>query len=188
MKKRVVVLVLAAVLVFGCAIGGTLAWLQDKTETIKNTFTVGDVDIDLKEPAGEAAGFKFKMIPGETITKDPTITVADDSEDAYVFVKIEKVNDDENKFLDYAIADGWTELDGVDGVYYLEYDGSDNEFEVLKDNKVTIKGTVSKPELDDLDESTYPTLSFTAYAVQSANIPDINSDGIDATDAWALVG
>ena len=42
MKKKIVTLCLAAALAV-TAIGGTLAYFTDKTETAINTFTVGDV-------------------------------------------------------------------------------------------------------------------------------------------------
>ena len=39
MKKKTLALLLALVLLAGGVIGGTLAWLTDKTDPVKNTFT-----------------------------------------------------------------------------------------------------------------------------------------------------
>lgn len=71
MKKRTLTLVIALVLVAVCAVGGTLAWLMD-TDTVTNTFTVGNVDISLTESDADGDGNNkansYKMI-------DPVIGV-----------------------------------------------------------------------------------------------------------------
>ena len=100
MKKRTLALILALVLVFGAAVGGTIAYLTD-TDTVTNTFTVGKVDITLDEAKVTEYGVidstantrvtenTYKLIPGHTYTKDPTIHVDADSEKCWLFVKIE---------------------------------------------------------------------------------------------------
>lgn len=173
MKKKLTT-VLAIVLVVALSVAGTYAYLTDKTDAIKNTFTVGNVDIDLTETTTN-----YKMVPGNTIKKDPQVTVTANSEDSYVFVKVEKSSNFDS-FMTYAIADGWLPLTGVDGVYYREYGSvaTDTSYAVLKDNKVTVKSDVTKAMMDGLTTETYPTLTFTAYACQSA--------GFDtAAAAWA---
>ncbi|MBQ4067244.1 MAG: hypothetical protein IJD22_06330 [Clostridia bacterium] len=179
MKKQVVVLVLAAVLVFGCALGGTLAWLKDNTQTVVNTFTAGDVDIELEETTGD----RYKMVPGKILDKDPTVTVTDDSEHAWVFVKIVNVNDAEN-FLSYEIATGWAVLPGHDNVWYREYAGTEDgaTYQVLKDNQVTVDTDVTKAQLDGIVEGSEPKLEITAYAVQY----DATSIA-DAEAAWDVI-
>lgn len=62
MKKKVLISVTALALVICCAIGGTLAWLSTKTDPVVNTFTVGDIDIELSETTKD-----YKMVPGNTI-------------------------------------------------------------------------------------------------------------------------
>ena len=49
MKKRLMALALVAIIAIAGVAGYTLAWLQDTTETVTNTFTEGKVDIDLWE-------------------------------------------------------------------------------------------------------------------------------------------
>lgn len=99
--KRVIVLLLCAVLLVGASVAGTLAFLTSQDE-VTNTFTVGNVQINLDEPAVEPETGKVKddksrtedgnknvrMIPGRTIDKEPTVTVLKDSEDCYVRVKV----------------------------------------------------------------------------------------------------
>ena len=49
MKKKATIAVTALLLVLCFAIGGTLAWLKDETKPVVNTFTYGDINIDLSE-------------------------------------------------------------------------------------------------------------------------------------------
>lgn len=172
MKKKVLSIV-AVVLVLCCAIGGTLAWLTDRTNPVVNTFTVGDINIELKETTTN-----YKMVPGNTITKDPKVTVKANSEACWLFVKVEKSSNFDN-FMTYEMADGWTALPGVAGVYYREVAATTTatEFSVLKDNSVLVKNTVTKADLNALTQNTFPTLTFTAYAVQKDNVAD-------AATAW----
>ena len=53
MKKRTLALLVALVLVVGCIIGGTLAWLTAKTDAVVNTFTTSDIDVTLTETEEE---------------------------------------------------------------------------------------------------------------------------------------
>lgn len=172
MKKKVISIV-AVVLVLCCAIGGTLAWLTDKTGPVVNTFTVGDINIELTETTTN-----YKMVPGNTISKDPKVTVKANSEACWLFVKVEESSNFDN-FMTYEMADGWTALPGVAGVYYREVDATTTatEFSVLKDNSVLVKNTVTKADLNALTQNTFPTLTFTAYAVQKDNVAD-------AATAW----
>ena len=168
-RNKALVLTLCAVLLVVATVMGTLAYLTDKTDEVKNTFTIGKVDIDLtetKQPDG-SGNRNFKMVPGCTIEKDPKVTVTADSEDCIVFVKVEK-SDNFNNFLTYNMADGWRELTGNTGVYYREVKNSDTtrEFPILKDNKVQVQNNVTSEQMNDLTATTYPTLTFKAYACQ----------------------
>ena len=201
--KAIVAIVTAAVMLCGM-IGGTLAWLIDTTNEVVNTFTYGDINIKLDEtildkdgntvdsdgdgtPDRGESGNVYKMIPGQTITKDPVITVAADSEDCYVFVKLVESTDAKfGDFMTYEIDPSWAKLDGVDGVYYrvvsAENDlaAGDLAMNVIKDKTVTVKDTVTKQMLNDLTSETYPTLTVTGYAVQQAGMAD-------AAAAWAVI-
>lgn len=178
MKKRSLSIIIAVVLVLCCAVGGTLAWLTDKTAEVENTFTTSDVDITLAETTGNS----YKMVPGYTISKDPKVTVLADSEKAYVFVKVEKSTNFDT-YMTYTMADGWTALDGEAGVYYrvVEDTNADQEFAVIKDNTVTVRDTVTKEQMDALTSETYPTLTVTAYACQYMKN---NTENFTATEAW----
>ena len=207
-SKKALAMLLSLVLVIGCVVGGTLAWLTAESTEVKNTFSTSTIGVDLNETTTE-----YKMIPGWDIAKDPKAWVTDGSEAAYLFVEIkESANFD--TFMTYAIADGWTLLnsnpaqegsgivtnDTVADTYVIYREvtadkmGDENAFAILKDNKVTVKGEeVTKEMMNALkaddpategNESTYPTLTFTAYAHQL-----YKSSGVefDVATAWGNV-
>lgn len=177
-SNKTVAILLALVLAIGCAVGGTLAWLISKTDSVVNTFTYGDINIDLKE---DTKG-PYTITPGKDITKDPKVTVKANSEACWLFVQVEKK--DWNDKVTYEIANDWTQGDGTGipkNVYYREVAATtaDTTFGVLKGDKVTVSDTLTKEDIKE-GITTNPTLTFTAYAVQK--------DGIDtAADAWAKI-
>ena len=165
MNKKVIALLMVCVLALGCAIGGTMAWLVDSTGNVKNTFTVGDINIGLTETGTDTDGNKnYDFVPGDTLSKDPKVTVNANSEDCYLFVKVvvennactvEDANGDEvtvNPIIDWAIAEGWKYFDldtkaeatGThptgNGTYYfyrtVTKDDKDQSFYVLSDKSV----------------------------------------------------
>ena len=179
---------MACLMIFS-VIGGSLAWLMTSTEPIVNVFTYGDIRITLTETKGEELtdGRYFKMTPGKVIEKDPKISVLADSEDCWLFVKIDQSSDKAlSDYIEYAIADGWTALQEAPGVYFRTVDNSSDAqtFSVLKDDKVSVKGSVTLEMLQALGSSNYPKMTFTGYAVQR----DMGIDAIDsAAEAWALI-
>ena len=187
---RGLVLVLALALIVGVAGGATFAWLTAKTDPVVNTFTYGDINITLVESTGS----DYKIIPGVDIAKNPTVTVKAGSEACWLFVKVEEENwpefadgEGENavRKVNYDIADGWAKGDETNNipanVYYRVVDASkaNQEFPVLKDNKITVSNTLTKIEINEKLTET-PKLSITAYAIQK--------DGMDsAAKAWAAI-
>ena len=180
MRKKLITAIIALSLVLSCMVGITVAWLSVKTPTVTNTFSPSDITLELKETNVDGDSDKqntYQMVPGQTITKDPVVTVKNGSEACWLFVKVEKsANFDD--FMTFDPADGWTLLSGTDNVYYREVGESadDQSFPVIKDNKVTVLETVTKQMMNGLNGNN-PTLTFTAYAIQRA--------GFDAVaDAW----
>ena len=177
---KVLVMTLALMLVVGLSVGGTLAWLTAKTNSVVNTFTVGDIDITLAETTGAT----YKIIPGVDLPKDPKVTVVQDSEACWLFVKVEEANwpdaveEDGTRKVNYAIADGWTLVGGTTNVYYREVAASDADqaFDVLANNQVTVSETLTKTEANAITVA--PTLTFTAYAIQQEGFTS-------AEAAWA---
>lgn len=192
MKKKIVAAALVCILCIGVGIGGTLAWLADKSAEVKNTFTYGDINIVLDESKLNADGTlgaervqanTFKLVPGDTQAKDPKVTVEANSEACYLFVTVTP----SANFADFMVtpltmADGWTKYQ--EGVYYREVSAADAKTGVsyyvlggttYSTGEVKVLDTVTKMAVDALTETTYPTLTFQAYAVQKDNIADVDA-------------
>lgn len=92
-KSKALLLTLCAVLLVAASVLGTMAYLTS-SDTVTNTFTVGKVEIKLDEtditnPTGpRVQANSYKLMPGTTYTKDPTVTVKAGSEESYVRMKV----------------------------------------------------------------------------------------------------
>ena len=179
-SSRTFIVMLALVLVIGCAVGGTVAWLVSSTNAVVNTFTYGAINITLSETTGE----NDKIIPGKDISKDPKVTVKKDSEACWLFVEVKEEGTFVADKVTYSVAEGWTKGDGTKipaNVYYRAVDAvkNDTDFAVLKDNKIYVSDTLTKIDIKDISTTT-PKLSITAYAIQK--------DGMGtAAEAWAAI-
>ena len=188
-------MILAIVALVSITVGGTIAWLMDQTPTVKNTFTVGDVVINLKESPLMADGTydapaegtqnAYQLIPGQEYKKDPKVTVEAVSEKCYLFVKFEE-NGNAANYIDYTSTlttkNGWTQGTGAipTNVWYrvVEDTDADQSWNLLDGNKITIDATaVTKGTMDAAKAA---ELVYTAYAVQFANVDD-------AAAAWAVL-
>ena len=101
MKKKVSIIITAVSLVALIVVGSTLAFFTSQG-TVNNVITMGNVKISLDEPMfkdlGSQDGNEFFMndvMPGQQITKDPTITNEGDH-DAYIRCKITVTGDNLN--------------------------------------------------------------------------------------------
>ena len=124
MKKtrKVIAMVLVLALTVAMSVAGTIAYLSD-TDSAKNTFTTGNVQIDLTEAVvvededgnlvadgdnrndvltTELDEYDYgKIYPGQTIYKDPTIELLEGSEDAYLGAVVTvSIKDDQGAGVD----------------------------------------------------------------------------------------
>ena len=166
MKKKIVALCLCIALAVVAIGGATLAFFTDTPTAKVNTFTVGNVDIDLTETGNG----NYTVTPGVNIEKDPTVTVATTSEDCWVFVKVAK-SADWPAALGYTIDSKWAQLKDADGndvenVYYrlVEHTDTTRTLPVLTNNEVTVANTIVNNAFDGKNV----TLTVTAYAIQEA--------------------
>ena len=96
MKKnaKAIITAASALLAVAVAVSATIAFLISSQEVV-NTFTVGQVHINLDEAdvdedgtpiagADRVKGNEYHLVPGQTYTKDPTVTVLEGSEKSYV--------------------------------------------------------------------------------------------------------
>ena len=196
--RKLLALILSVVLCVGIGIGGTIAWLTAQSEVVENTFSPSTISIELTETPRE-----YQMIPGWTIDKDPVVTVKAESEDCWVFIKVEETKN-LSDYIAYSIdTNNWTKLENADvgpseAVYYTKYakrDDVDINLKILAGGSHTYDGVeytwnpeqvLTKPEvtkqmMDSVTADVQPRLIFTAYASQywrDNNIP------FTAYEAW----
>lgn len=126
MKKKILtvsVLLVSALFLVAASVLGTLAFLASSS-AVSNTFTVGDVGINMLESEtnedGEdldGAGIRtkdsnsYRLVPGKTYTKDPAIIVKENSVPSYLFVKVKNgiasIEDPANTMAAQMVANGW---------------------------------------------------------------------------------
>ncbi len=165
MKKRAIIALVCVMLVILIGVGTTYALLMSKSRPIVNTFVSGDIVMTLTESTGS----NYKLVPGNTIKKDPRIMVGGGSEECWVFFKLD-CDDALSELISYSISDGWTALEGVENVYYrhLEKSNLDREYYLLKDNAVIVSSSATEERLAALGSNTKITVF--AYAVQYQTI------------------
>ncbi len=187
-KTKALALALCAVLLVVTTVFVTMAFLTSK-DTVTNTFTVGKVTITLDEARVTTDGAKvegadrvkensYHLVPGHFYVKDPTVHVDDESEDCWLFVKVENgLKDviDAKTIEDQMNDNGWYLVDDETNIYAYK----DIATAEIKDYKVfdnfKLKGSA--------DVSLYENAKIvvTAYAIQA--------DGFaSATDAWTIAG
>lgn len=173
MKKTLTVL-LALVLVIAMSVAGTMAYLTS-TDSVTNSFTVGNVAITLDEAPVDANGTattgervkanSYKLIPGHKYDKDPTVHVASGSEDCWLFVKVEDGLADieaDTTIAAQLTANGWTATAEGSNIYaYKEVVSAGESVTVF--NSFTLKGGADVAGYKDAQ------IVVTAYAVQADN-------------------
>lgn len=84
--KKIIVAASLCAAIGATAIAGTLAYFTSETQVETNTFTAGDLEITLDEPVwdAEVGEGAFEIIPGNSVVKDPTVTLENGSVDSYV--------------------------------------------------------------------------------------------------------
>lgn len=192
-RSKALVLTLCAVLLVVATVMGTMAYLTS-TDTVTNTFTVGKVAITLDEakvnpngtlvyendgttPVARVRANEYKLIPGHSYTKDPTVHVTAGSENSYIFVKVENgiaayeaateaAEGGYKNIADQITANHWTALTDVANVYYKEYNSNTAQvdMEVFKNFKIADNANDADTWNGITAENT--KITVTAYAVQ----------------------
>ena len=206
-KRKALLLSLCAVLLVVASVMGTMAYLTS-SDTVTNTFTVGKVQITLDEaavnldgtPIEGAARVKqnsYKLLPGLTYTKDPTVTVKAGSEPSYVkmTVTFTKAAELDKIFAPTGGANLTSIFNGYDSTNWIAKGSTtaantrtyefwykeavaapdgDVALDALFDS-ITVPGTITKDQLASIEGM---TITVNAYAIQA--------DGFATAEAaWA---
>lgn len=148
-KKNLLTVALSACLVGVIAVGGTLAYFTDQSETKVNAFTTGKVDIVLHDESPKADGMVSgtakpdggieydNIVPGDELSKDVYVSVVKDSAPTRlaVLVTVENTGDTEKP----------TDLELLNRV--------DNA--ILREGKFPISTTYYAADFEDLTGTLY---------------------------------
>ncbi len=187
-KTKALVLALCAVLLVVTTVFVTMAYLTSE-DSVQNTFTVGEVTISLDEldvddsdndgsTTDRDKANEYKLIPGKTYTKDPTIHVGANSEDCYLFVKVENglvdaEADGSTTIEAQMTANGWSLVAGETNIYVYKEIVSKNTDVVVFSN-FTIDGKTVVANFKDAE------INVTAYAIQAEGF-----ENTATADIWA---
>lgn len=200
MKKTKLLTTLGAVALIGAiGVGSTFAYLTSETGVVKNTFTVGKVQFDTSMGAGltesEVArdtDGKYqkdvdgpnnwkkteqeytKLVAGEELLKDPTVHSAANSEDCWVFAKIENANEDlsieynVNEWEDVTAA--YKTANQIDGeIHYVVYATKN----IIPTSETVTHSTIFnsvKVSKDLASETVFTPIKISACAVQATGL------------------
>ena len=209
--KKILTMMGVIALTAAIAIGGTFAYLT-KQATVTNTFTVGNVTITMDEAKVKTDGTyatdvnnrgvtnDYHLLPGHYYIKDPTVHVADKSENCYLFVKVtnnlsDVIASDSTKGIqnidEQMKSKNWEPLTGIaeEGVYYYYGDNADKAIKSVAENtNVQVFGYFQlkddavveglETERDTDGKPINNIIAVTAYAIQvdgfeNASIADI---------------
>ncbi len=198
--SKILLLCLGMIAVMAVAVAGTLAYLTDMDAAV-NTFTVGQVDITVDETAvdvdgtpvtnaGRVKANEYHLIPGRTYTKDPTLTVKADSEEAYVrmILTVHNASDVQAILTEYNLGDfsvligdwnketwlyeGYTEDTTADTISFefrykaiVAKSNADTKLPALFE-KLIVPGVITGPEMKDLYDGGFKMEVF-GHAIQA---------------------
>jgi hypothetical protein len=207
MQKRTMIFITAMVLLFAIVTGSTIAYMTSKSAPVINTFTYGNVVITLDEArvntlgkpvnasgtvvddvskADRTTANTYRLYPGTSYTKDPTIHVDANSENCYLFVKvvnpISTIEASDNTIANQMKALGWSIVSGETNVYY--YDGkkqgtNDTTVTVSKGENIVVFEKIkidANAEVSSIGQNAQ--VKVVAYAIQAENFNT-------ALEAWA---
>ena len=198
-RNKALLLALCALLLVVTTVFATLAYLTDTENAVTNTFTVGKVSITLTEAkvdvygklvdadgnvVMDAAGAElaervtdntYKLIPGASYVKDPTIEIEEGSEPSWIFAKVPTING-----ITVNIGEKWICVDETDGIYayndVVKYEEGEN---AVNDNDYVVFDTMTVGDIDVTNLSNEKFI-INAYAIQA--------EGFDSySEAWGAL-
>lgn len=198
-KNLLVACAVAAIML----VGGASAFFTD-TDSAENTWTVGNVNIDLQEPNYDESD-TTNITPNQELDKDPMVQNTG-TNDAFIFVKftipkasVATANEDGTlnesqlqELFSYTINNGWslvTSSESNSGNTYVYAYAANGECTALAsedttpvlftDGKITFKN-IAEGQLDNS-----LTIPVFAYGIQTADITD--DDSTDPAEIWEVL-
>ena len=189
-KRKIILLAALLVMVAILGVGGTLAYFTAE-DSATNTFTVGNVKIELTEPNWEEAE---DVYPGQVLPKDPKVTNVG-TNPCYVRIAVEGLDclkaegDGEELLIKLITGDKVGELGAgwvhhTDGYYY--YTEVLGTTETDKTTTALFDHIVIPTALTNEEGTEHPDpydIDVKAYAVQAQGAPD-GTDTVAEIAAW----
>lgn len=194
-KKTFLAVACAGVLVVG-SVAATMAYLTATTNAVTNTFTVGNVSFDTlnggldeadvneygqleyvasEEPDGEpvvaprVTSNEYKLVSGHNYTKDPTVHMGTNSEDAWLFVTVDNGIASVEAAGTTSIASqmavkGWTLVSGYTNLYQYGSTAVSANADIAVFDSFTVSSAATKADLDGVADA---QIVIKACAVQA---------------------
>lgn len=189
--KKKLTLVFCILMTIVAIVSGIMAYLTAK-DSNASSFEFGELSIDLDESVSRY----FKLMPGFTYRKDPTVTVKGGSVACWLFIRAVEENNtfeglDGKLVVWTVIEDEWTPVPGQPDYWYREVPAckEDTLFCILtgndeyEDGFVHVNEALTGDMMDFMESdqgSGLPTLSFQAAAVQRHKVDTVEY-------AWTLL-
>ena len=166
--KKILTIVLSAVIVASIAIGGTLAFLTANTSALENVFQFDGIAIGLQEYSaydsqtntGTAYPTETQTVsPGTSVNKIPVVTVNANSTACYVYVKVDNA-------LNTTVANS-TSLD-IDTANWVAL-ASPNHTNIYR-----YKDPVAKSSTDVVLPPVFTKVNFSGENITMENIASLN--------------
>ena len=206
-KSKAILMALCAVLLVAASVMGTLAYLTS-TDTVVNTFTVGNVQIKLDEAkanpdgsivtgneAGRVKANTYKLLPGHTYNKDPMVTVLKGSEKCYVKMTVTFTKAAE---LDAIFAPNGANLTsifaGYDATNWIDKGNTEDTGKNTRTYEFWYKEAVAAPTADVALDALFDQIVVPGFITNdqlktiegmtiTVNAYAIQADGFDTADA-----
>ena len=206
--RRILLTVCSAALLVCVTVGATVAYLTS-TDTVTNTFTVGQVKIKLDEAKANTDGSlvpnadrvkanTYKLLPGHTYNKDPMVTVLSGSESSYIkmTVTFTKANELDAIFAPNG-ADMTSIFNGYDSNNWIYKGNTEDTDAKTRTYEFWYKDTVAAPTADVALDALFDSITVPGSITNdqlktlegmkiTVNAYAIQADGFDTADkAWA---
>lgn len=178
-KKTFLAVACAGALVVG-SVAATMAYLTATTGEVTNTFTVGNVSfdtlnggldeadvneygqleyVDSEEPDGDpvvaprVTSNEYKLVSGHNYTKDPTVHMGTNSEDAWLFVTVDNgiasvEAEGTTSIASQMNTKGWTLVSGYTNLYQYGTAAVSAGVDVVVFDNFTVDSAATKTDLD----------------------------------------
>ena len=161
--RKAILTLCSALLLVSLSVGATLAYLTSQ-DTVVNTFTVGNVKIDLDEAKVKENGEyetdhdnrveanTYKFYPNHTYKKDPTVTVLKGSDEAYVraFVTVNMMDELDAIFATHKYDVQKDILNGTLNAKWVPYAYTTDEENNTRTYELRYADIVSAPDADNV--------------------------------------